>query len=125
MEKTEEEITILVCGSSSYYSAVAVSETDTTTDVDVVTAVSGSSYYFSAAADLEMDADAATEILSAANLFCKAGHFAPSFLISLLVFTRLSVHFLLFSSLLLVYSPLLPSFSLSILHPAHTLHFCQ
>ena len=63
VEKTDAEITILVCGSSSYYSAVAVSETDTTTDADVVTAVSGSSYYFSAAADLVMDADVAIEIL--------------------------------------------------------------
>lgn len=79
MEKTDAEITILVCGSSSYYSAVAVSETDTTTDADVVTAVSGSSYYFSAAADLVMDADVAIEILFAANLFCKAGQHAPSF----------------------------------------------
>ena len=78
MEKTDAEITILVCGSSSYYSAVAVSETDTTTDADVVTAVSGS-YYFSAAADLVMDADVAIEILFAANLFCKAGQHAPSF----------------------------------------------
>ena len=65
MEKTDAEITILVCGSSSYYSAVAVSETDTTTDADVVTAVSGSSYYFSAAADLVMDADVATAVATA------------------------------------------------------------
>lgn len=74
MEKTEEEITILVFGSSSYYSAAADSVTDTTVDVAAVTAVSGSSYYFSAAADLEMDADAATEILSAASFSYKAGH---------------------------------------------------
>lgn len=81
VEKTDAEITILVCGSSSYYSAVAVavSETDTTTDADVATAVSGSSYYFSAVADLVMDADVAIEILFAANLFCKAGQHAPSF----------------------------------------------
>lgn len=79
VEKTDAEITILVCGSSSYYSAVAVSETDTTTDADVVTAVSGSSYYFSAAADLVMDVDVAIEILFAANLFCKTGQHAPSF----------------------------------------------
>ena len=79
VEKTDVVRTILVCGSSSYYSAVAVSETDTTTDADVVTAVSGSSYYFSAVADLVMDADVVIEILFAANLFCKAGQHAPSF----------------------------------------------
>ena len=79
VEKTDAEITILVCGSSSYYSAVAVLEKDTTTDAGVGAAVSGSSYYFSAAADLVMDADVAIEILFAANLFCKAGQHAPSF----------------------------------------------
>lgn len=81
MEKTEAEITILVCGSSSYYSAVVDSDTDTTVDADVETAVSGSSYYFSAAADLEMDADAATEILFAANFSARRGILPRLFLI--------------------------------------------